>query len=215
MKGRLTIADVMSLAPIIPVIVVNDVNQAVQLAKTLVGVGMPVLEVTLRTPVALDAIRAIKAEVEGAVVGAGTVLSEKNISDSVDAGAEFLVTPGTTPELIEALVSAPVPVLPGIATISEAMTLWARGFNHLKFFPAESIGGASVLKSMQGPVSELNFCPTGGVSIENMAEYLMLENVLCVGGSWMVAPALVESEDWAQIESLARQAVQRASSLQV
>ncbi len=200
------ILEIMQLAPVIPVLVVDDVEKSVLLARALVAGGLPAIEVTLRTPAALDCIRAISKKVEGALVGAGTVLSRIHIDQAIDAGAQFLVSPGTTQELIEASKRTNIPLLPGIATASEAMGLSEEGFIALKFFPAEQAGGAKYLKALSSPLPNLTFCPTGGINAKNAADYLALPNVTCVGGSWVAPGILVEKQEWDAISELARQA---------
>lgn len=199
------IRELASLAPIIPVIVVDDVADAVPLAEALVRGGLPVLEVTLRTDCALDVIKAM-AKVEGARVGAGTIVTAQDVKDVIAAGATFGVTPGSPPALIDACMEAGLPLLPGAATTTEAMTLQARGFEVLKFFPAEAAGGIKVLKGIGGPLPGLSFCPTGGVSPDNAADYLALPNVVCAGGSWIAPLDLVKAGDWTEIENRARAA---------
>ncbi|MFI0236468.1 bifunctional 4-hydroxy-2-oxoglutarate aldolase/2-dehydro-3-deoxy-phosphogluconate aldolase [Streptomyces sp. NPDC016845] len=199
-------SSVLDLAPVVPVVVVEDVADAVPLARALVAGGLPAIEVTLRTPAALDAIRAIAAEVGGAVVGAGTVISPANVADSVAAGAEFLVSPGWTDTLLDAMKGSGVPFLPGVSTTSEVVALIERGVREMKFFPAEAAGGAAYLKALAGPLPQARFCPTGGVSPANAPAYLALENVGCVGGSWMLPGDAIAAKDWARVEKLAREA---------
>lgn len=197
--------EICGLAPVIPVIVVKDVAHAVPLAKALVAGGLPVLEVTLRTPVALEVIRAM-SDVEGGVVGAGTLLTPADVKAAKEAGALFGVSPGITDELLAACEAEELPLLGGVATVSEAMRMLARGYEVCKFFPAEANGGAPVLKAFAGPLPQMKFCPTGGISTKNAAEYLALPNVLCVGGSWPADPALLDAGDWAEVEARARAA---------
>jgi 2-dehydro-3-deoxyphosphogluconate aldolase/(4S)-4-hydroxy-2-oxoglutarate aldolase len=197
--------EICSLAPVIPVIVVKDVAHAVPLAEALVAGGLPVLEVTLRTPVALDVIRAM-AEVEGGVVGAGTLLTPEDVRNAKAAGARFGVSPGVTERLVEACEEAELPLLGGTATVSEAMRLLERGYDVAKFFPAEANGGAKSLKAFAGPLPQMHFCPTGGVTPANAPDYLALPNVLCVGGSWVADPKLLEAGRWDEVERLAREA---------
>lgn len=199
------IRELAGLAPIIPVIVVDDVNDAVPLAEALVRGGLPVLEVTLRTAVALDVIKAMSG-VTGARVGAGTIVTPQDVHDVMAAGATFGVTPGSPAALIDACLAAGLPLLPGAATATEAMTLQARGFEVLKFFPAEGAGGITALKGIGGPLPALSFCPTGGVSVKNAADYLALPNVVCAGGSWIAPLDLVKAGDWDEIETRARAA---------
>lgn len=197
---------VVQAAPVVPVMVIEDIAHAVPLAKALVAGGLPVLEITLRTECALEAIRLIKAEVPGAIVGAGTVNTPADVDRAVAAGSEFLVSPGSTPELIDAVLASGVPILPGVNSPSEVMALMARGFKYLKFFPAEAAGGVPMLKSISGPLPQVKFCPTGGVSLKNLSSYLSLPNVVCVGGSWMAPVDLMKKGDWDAIEKLAREA---------
>ncbi|WP_370207881.1 bifunctional 4-hydroxy-2-oxoglutarate aldolase/2-dehydro-3-deoxy-phosphogluconate aldolase [Pararhodobacter marinus] len=193
------------LAPVIPVIVVDDLDHAVPLAEALVAGGLPVLEVTLRTPCALDAIRAMAA-VPGARVGAGTVLSAHDAANAKAAGATFAVSPGATPALIAACTAQGLPLLPGAASASEVMALLERGYRTLKFFPAGPAGGPAMLKALGGPLPQATFCPTGGVSLANATDYLSLANVACVGGSWVAPAKMMAAGDWAGITELAREA---------
>jgi 2-dehydro-3-deoxyphosphogluconate aldolase/(4S)-4-hydroxy-2-oxoglutarate aldolase len=194
------------LAPVIPVVTIEDARLSIDLAQTLVGAGFPVIEITLRTPAALDAISAIAKAVPEAVVAAGTVLHRGQIGEVVDAGAKFIVTPGTPLPLAEALQEAPVPVMPGCSTVSEAMLLAHLGFETLKFFPAAASGGASWLKAAQGPLPRLWFCPTGGIDPTSAPAYLALPNVPCVGGTWLTPPEALRKGDFATIERLASEA---------
>lgn len=195
-------------APVVPVVVVERVADAVPLARALVEGGLPLIEVTLRTPVALEAVRHIAAEVEGAIVGAGTVIERAQIEASLEAGATFLVSPGTTPELAAAFAETAIPVMAGCATASEAMRLAELGFEVLKFFPAEASGGAAFLKSIAGPLPHLRFCPTGGIGPANVADYLALPNVVAVGGSWVVPQDAIRAGDFGKVRELAQAASQ-------
>ena len=195
------------LAPIIPVLVVDDASVARALAEALVAGGLPVLEVTLRTDAALDVIREM-AQVEGGIVGAGTLLTPEDVQNAVDAGARFGVSPGATDRLLDACEAADLPLLPGAATASEAMALLERGYTVQKFFPAEANGGAPALKAIGAPIPQVRFCPTGGVSLKNAPDYLGLSNVLCAGGSWVAPKELVTKGDWKAIDELAREAAQ-------
>lgn len=197
--------EICRLAPIVPVLVVEDVAHALPLAQALVAGGLPALEVTLRTPAALDVIAAM-AEVEGGVVGAGTLLTPDDVKAAKDAGAQFGVSPGATDVLLDAAEDQGLPLLPGAATASEAMRLLERGYDVLKFFPAEAAGGVSLLKSLASPLPQVRFCPTGGVSPANAGSYLSLPNVLCAGGSWVAPKQAMASGDWTGIETLAREA---------
>lgn len=197
---------VLDLAPVIPVVVVEDLADAVPLARALVAGGLPAIEVTLRTPVALDAIRAIADGVPDAVVGVGTVISPGQVSDALAAGARFLVSPGWTDVLLESMRASGVPFLPGVSTTSEVVALLERGVSEMKFFPAEAAGGAAYLKALAGPLPQARFCPTGGVGPANAPEYLALPNVACVGGSWMLPADAIAAGDWDRVEKLAREA---------
>ncbi|MFI6348740.1 bifunctional 4-hydroxy-2-oxoglutarate aldolase/2-dehydro-3-deoxy-phosphogluconate aldolase [Streptomyces sp. NPDC050560] len=199
-------ASVLDLAPVLPVVVVERPQDAVPLARALVAGGLPAVEITLRTPAALDAIRAVAAEVPGAVVGAGTLVRAEQVPAAVEAGARFLVTPGWTPGLLGALEASGVPFLPGVSTTSEVVALLERGVRDMKFFPAEAAGGAPYLRALASPLPEARFCPTGGVNAALAPAYLALENVACVGGSWMLPADAVAAGDWARVESLARDA---------
>ncbi|MFF4689071.1 bifunctional 4-hydroxy-2-oxoglutarate aldolase/2-dehydro-3-deoxy-phosphogluconate aldolase [Streptomyces sp. NPDC001307] len=197
-------ASVLDLAPVVPVVVVSDAADAVPLARALVAGGLPAIEVTLRTPGALEAIRAIAGEVPEAVVGAGTVLTPEQAGACVVAGARFLVSPGWTDTLLEAMRGSGVPFLPGVSTTSEVVALLERGVREMKFFPAQAAGGTAYLRSLAGPLPQARFCPTGGIGPQTAPEYLSLPNVGCVGGSWMVPADAVAAGDWARIEELAR-----------
>lgn len=199
--------EICDLAPIIPVLVVDDVAHARPLAEALVAGGLPALEVTLRTPAALDVIAAM-AEVEGGVVGAGTLVTPEDVRCAKEAGAQFGVSPGATDALIAACEAEGLPLLPGAATASEAMALYERGYDMLKFFPAEASGGAPALKAIGAPLPQISFCPTGGVSPSNAISYLSLPNVVCAGGSWVAPKDKVMAGDWAGIEALAKEAAQ-------
>ena len=192
----MTIGEIMRVAPVIPVLTVDEVSLARPIAEALVAGGLRVIEVTLRTPVALDVIREM-ARVPGAIVGAGTVLDFSDLSESLDAGAQFVVSPGLTSELAEASAEAGVPFLPGVATASEIMWGLKLGLRHFKFFPAEASGGVATLRALAGPFPDVRFCPTGEISFDSAPEWLKLDAVLCVGGSWPVpsndmAPAEIE-----------------------
>ena len=195
-----------ALAPVIPVVTIEDARHSIPLARTLVGAGLPVVEVTLRTPAALDAIAAIAKAVPEAIVAAGTVTAPSQIAEVIEAGARFIVTPGTPSRLAEALAASTLPAMPGCATVSEALALFDLGFEVLKFFPAGPSGGPAWLKSAAGPLFRLKFCPTGGIDAGNSAAYLALPNVVCVGGSWMAPAEAVAGGDFAAIGELARKA---------
>ncbi|MCB1369061.1 MAG: bifunctional 4-hydroxy-2-oxoglutarate aldolase/2-dehydro-3-deoxy-phosphogluconate aldolase [Rhodobacteraceae bacterium] len=193
------------MAPVMPVLVVQDVAHARPLAEALVAGGLVALEVTLRSPAALAVIREM-AKVAGGVVGAGTLVTPRDVAAAKDAGAAFGVSPGATDALLDAAEAAGLPLLPGAATASEAMRLLERGYDMLKFFPAEAAGGAAALKAIGGPLPQINFCPTGGVSAANARDYLALANVVAVGGSWVAPQAMLEAGQWERIEALARDA---------
>lgn len=197
--------EVCLLAPVIPVLVIDDLATARPLAEALVAGGLLALEVTLRTPMALDAIREM-AKVPGGVVGAGTLLTPEDVRAAKAAGAQFGVSPGVTDRLLKACEDADLPLLPGAATATEAMRLLERGYTVQKFFPAEASGGAPALKSIGAPLPQIRFCPTGGVSLANAQDYLKLPNSLCVGGSWVAPANLVKAGDWEGIVALAREA---------
>ncbi|MFP5336155.1 MAG: bifunctional 4-hydroxy-2-oxoglutarate aldolase/2-dehydro-3-deoxy-phosphogluconate aldolase [Actinomycetes bacterium] len=193
-------------APVVPVVVLEDVDHAVPLARALVEGGLPVVEVTLRTPAALPALRRIADEVPEAVVGAGTVVLPQDVEAAVEAGAQFLVSPGATPTLLDAMAAVDVPSLPGAATASEVVALVERGVTVAKFFPAKAAGGTAMLASLAGPFPQVRFCPTGGIDLASAPDYLALANVVCVGGSWLTPRDAVSAGDWGRIATLARQA---------
>lgn len=207
-----SIKEIMTTSPVIPVMVINRLELAVPLAHALVEGGLKVLEITLRTPAALDAIRRIKAEVPGAIVGAGTIINTKTLNQALDAGSEFIVSPGVTDSLLDAALSSGVPLLPGVITPSEVMRLLDKGITAMKFFPAEAAGGIPMLKSIGGPLPQVTFCPTGGVTPKNAPDYLALSNVACVGGSWMAPADLVDAGDWAEISRRATEATSLKNS---
>lgn len=207
-----TVDDVLTTAPVIPVVTVQGAQDAVRLAEALVAGGLPVVEVTLRTTNALSAIEAIAKNVPDAIVGAGTVLTPGRISAAVSAGAEFIVSPGVTDELITAFKKTKVPVLPGAATASEVMRLLNAGFVRQKFFPAEAAGGVAMLKGLAAPLADVRFCPTGGIKQDNAQDYLSLPNVVCVGGTWIAPTDAIAEGDWKGIEQRARQAADLKSA---
>ena len=198
-------AEICRLAPVVPVIVVDDLAHAKPLAMALVAGGLPALEVTLRTPVALEAIRRM-AEVEGGVVGAGTLLTPADVKAAKAAGAKFGVSPGATQRILEACAEYELPLLPGAATASEIMWLLEQGYTVQKFFPAEQAGGAAYLKSIGSPIPQVKFCPTGGISLKNARDYLGLPNILCVGGSWVAPKDALLRGDWVLVTTLAAEA---------
>ncbi len=207
---KLTALEVMRDAPVIPVIVLNDVAHAVPLARALVAGGIRMLEVTLRTPQALACMEAIARDVPEAVTGAGTIRTVADAKASLNAGAKFGVSPGYTSAVGNACRELGLPLLPGVATGSEIMMAQEDGYTELKFFPAVQAGGLAMLKAWQGPFGDVRFCPTGGISLANAADFLALSNVACVGGSWIVPTDAIQSGDWARITQLAREATQLA-----
>ncbi|MBT4833036.1 MAG: bifunctional 4-hydroxy-2-oxoglutarate aldolase/2-dehydro-3-deoxy-phosphogluconate aldolase [Porticoccaceae bacterium] len=195
---------------VIPVITLDRVEDAVPLAQALVAGGLKVLEVTLRTEAAVEGIREIVKHVPDAIVGTGTVCNEQQIKLSEDLGCQFMISPGATDKLLEAGAQSSVPFLPGVASVSELMRGMEYGHRDFKFFPAEAAGGTSVLKAFAGPFGDVRFCPTGGIGLHNVVEYLALPNVLCVGGSWIAQTNLIRQQAWSEIETLAREAVELA-----
>ncbi|GHH34030.1 bifunctional 4-hydroxy-2-oxoglutarate aldolase/2-dehydro-3-deoxy-phosphogluconate aldolase [Streptomyces candidus] len=196
----------LDLAPVLPVVVLDDPADAVPLARALVAGGLPGIEITLRTEAALDAIGAIAAHVPEATVGAGTVTSPALVEAAAQAGARFLVSPGWTDTLLRAMQGSGLPFLPGVSTASEAVALLERGVTDMKFFPAEAAGGTAYLRSLSGPLPRARFCPTGGITPASAPAYLALPNVGCVGGTWMLPQDAIEAGDWARVEALAREA---------
>lgn len=203
----MTVLDVMRMGPVIPVIVIEDLDRAVPLAEALVAGGVSVLEVTLRRPVALRAIEAVARRVAGAVVGAGTLTRPGDVARAVAAGAAFGVSPGLTPALIAAAAESRMPLLPGVMTPSDVMAARDAGFSELKLFPAQQAGGAGMLRALAGPFPDVTFCPTGGITSATAAEFLTLPNVACVGGSWLTPSGAVAAGDWNRITTLAREAM--------
>lgn len=197
--------DILRQAPVVPVLAIADLDDAIPLAETLVAAGLPVLEITLRTPVALDVIRRMRT-VPGAIVGAGTVLTADDLAAVQAAGAAFAISPGGTDALYAAAHNADIPLLPGIATASELMRGLEYGYKRFKFFPAESSGGIAALKGFTGPFSQVKFCPTGGIDAAKAPSYLALPNVMTVGGSWMVPGDALKAKDWRAIGELAQAA---------
>lgn len=202
----MSVIDILRLGPVMPVLVIDDISHAVPLARALVAGGIRVLEVTLRTPVALDAVRAMCAAVPDAVVGVGTITSPQDLADSKAAGAVFGVSPGLTASLLEAARQTGLPLLPGTMTPSDVMTARAAGLTACKLFPAAVAGGVGMLKALYGPFADMTFCPTGGIDAASAPQYLALPNVACVGGSWLTPKALVQAGDWPAITALARTA---------
>lgn len=211
---KMSSADIFAQGPVVPVLVVNDVNHAVPMAKALLEGGIRVLEVTLRTSCALDVISVIAQEVPDAIVGAGTVINAEQLEQVQAAGAQFAISPGMTKDLLRAGNSGDIALIPGIASISELMTGIDLGYTHFKFFPAEASGGAKAIKSIGGPFPDVTFCPTGGISVNNYLDYLALGNVQCVGGSWLVPEDALKSGDFARITKLAQQAIAGVNELE-
>jgi 2-dehydro-3-deoxyphosphogluconate aldolase/(4S)-4-hydroxy-2-oxoglutarate aldolase len=205
--------EVLLAGPVIPVIVINDPDHAVPLAQALVTGGIRVLEITLRSDAALEAIRRIRSNVPEALVGAGTVLSGQDLQAVAEAGGDFAISPGLTPSLLSAAEQMSIPLIPGVASASELMMALEAGLTELKFFPAQAAGGVEMLKSFAGPFPQVRFCPTGGITPENYREYLALKNVACVGGSWLVPAEKIAQGDWGALTQLAREAVAGAARM--
>ncbi|MGO2131024.1 MAG: bifunctional 4-hydroxy-2-oxoglutarate aldolase/2-dehydro-3-deoxy-phosphogluconate aldolase [Pseudoalteromonas prydzensis] len=202
----MSIEKILASAPVVPVVVIDNLEDAAPLARALYNGGLKALEITLRTPIAAAAVKLMKAEVPEAYVGTGTVVDKASFEASVAAGADFMVSPGVNDELLALAKETDIPFLPGAATPSEVMKLASHGFKFLKFFPAEAAGGTAMLKSIGGPLPQVTFCPTGGIRLATAPSYLALSNVICVGGTWMLDKKLIENKDWQAIEALARQA---------
>lgn len=209
----LSAADIFSQGPVVPVLVVNDVNTAVPMAKALLAGGIRVLEVTLRTPVAIEVISVIAKEVPEAIVGAGTVINAEQLCQVQEVGAKFAISPGMTKDLLVAGNTGQIALIPGISSISELMTGIDLGYDHFKFFPAEASGGAKAIKSFGGPFPNVSFCPTGGIGKNNYLDYLSLANVKCVGGSWLVPEEALKMGNYDLITELAQQAIAGANEL--
>jgi 2-dehydro-3-deoxyphosphogluconate aldolase / (4S)-4-hydroxy-2-oxoglutarate aldolase len=199
--------DVLTACPVMPVMVIQNLDDAVPLARALVAGGIKILEITLRTPIALDAIRLISQEVKEAIVGAGTIANPKQLQAAQDAGAAFAISPGVTPAILSAANAGQIPLIPGIATLSELMLGMDAGLDHFKFFPAEAAGGIPMLQAIAGPFPQITFCPTGGISPGNYRDYLQLPNVACVGGSWLAPQTVVNEKNWGKVTEMAHQAV--------
>lgn len=208
-------SSLLDVVPVIPVVVVKDAADAVPIARALVDGGLPMIELTLRTPAALEAMERIAAEVPDILLGAGTIVDTTQPKTALAAGAQFLVSPGSTPALRQAMRDSGLPHLPGVATVSEVMTLLDEGYTDMKFFPAEAAGGAAFLKAVSSPVPAARFCPTGGISTANVLSYLANPNVGCVGGSWLTPAEAVERKDWAAVASLAAAAVELVHATEV
>lgn len=196
-----------ALTPVVPVMVIDRIEDALPMGEALANAGITLFEVTMRTPVALDAIRLLREKMPDATVGVGTVTTPEELQQAIDVGAQFAISPGITTALLEAGRAAPIPLIPGVATISELMQAKALGYTHLKFFPAEAAGGTAMLKSIAGPFPAITFCPTGGIHEGNYRDYLALPNVACVGGSWILPKSSIEQGDWAAVTALAKRAL--------
>ena len=210
-KWKYSPADIFAAGPVVPVLVINDVEKAVPLAKALMAGGIKVLEVTLRTPAAIDVIKRIADEVPDSLIGAGTVTNAQQLKAVIEAGAKFAISPGMTADLLKAGMEAEIPLIPGISSTSELMKGKDAGYTHMKFFPAEASGGVKAIKAISGPFPEFTFCPTGGIGPGNYNDYLALKNGVCVGGSWLAPDDAIESGDWSRITQLAKEAVAGAN----
>ena len=209
---KISPAEIFAAGPVVPVLVINDVEKAVPLAKALMAGGIKVLEVTLRTPVAIDVISTIAKEVPDALIGAGTVTNAQQLKAVTEAGAKFAISPGMTADLLKAGMEGDIPLIPGISSTSDLMKGKDAGYTHMKFFPAEASGGVKAIKSISGPFPDVTFCPTGGIGPANYKEYLALPNVKCVGGSWVAPDDAINEGDWDRITQLAKEAVDGASA---
>jgi 2-dehydro-3-deoxyphosphogluconate aldolase/(4S)-4-hydroxy-2-oxoglutarate aldolase len=206
MSKKLNAEDVFRLSPVMPVVTIDNAEHAEQLARVLLASGVGTIEVTMRTPAALDAISAIAKRVPEMIVGAGTVLTLEDLDAAIEAGARYALSPGGTPKLLKAARNAKIPFIPGVATSSEIMRGLDLGYTCFKFFPAEQLGSVAGLKAQAGPLPQAKFCPTGGIGEEKVPSYLALPNVLCVGGSWIASAEMIRAENWASIEATAKQA---------
>ena len=209
---KISPAEIFAAGPVVPVLVINDVEKAVPLAKALMAGGIKVLEVTLRTPVAIDVISTIAKEVPDALIGAGTVTNAQQLKAVTEAGAKFAISPGMTADLLKAGMDGDIPLIPGISSTSDLMKGKDAGYTHMKFFPAEASGGVKAIKSISGPFPDVTFCPTGGIGPANYKDYLALGNVKCVGGSWVAPDDAINEGDWDRITQLAKEAVEGASA---
>lgn len=206
-KWAISPAAIFEAGPVVPVLVIHDVNAAVPLAKALMAGGIKVLEVTLRTPAAIDVIKRIAQEVPDALIGAGTVTNAQQLKEVTEAGAKFAISPGMTADLLKAGMEGSIPLIPGISSISDLMKGKDAGYHYMKFFPAEASGGVKAIKSISGPFPDVKFCPTGGIGPDNYLDYLALPNVMCVGGSWLAPDDAIENGEWDRITQLAKQAI--------
>jgi 2-dehydro-3-deoxyphosphogluconate aldolase/(4S)-4-hydroxy-2-oxoglutarate aldolase len=203
--------DIFAAGPIVPVLVINKVEEALPIAEALLAADVKVLEVTLRTPAALDVINTIAKELPEAIIGSGTVTNRQQLQQSYDAGAKFAISPGLTKDLLQSGNEGNIALIPGISSISELMDAADYGYDHLKFFPAEASGGVNAIKSIGGPFPDIRFCPTGGINLKNVRDYLALPNVVCCGGSWLVSNDIVRDKNWSQITTLANQALRHVT----
>ena len=206
-KWQVAPKDLFAMGPVVPVLVIKDVEDALPIAEALLEADIKVLEVTLRTPAALDVISTIAKALPEAVVGSGTVTNRELLQRSADAGAKFAISPGLTKDLLQAGNEGDIALIPGISSISELMDGIDYGYDHFKFFPAEASGGVNAIKSIGGPFADIRFCPTGGININNINKYLALPNVACCGGSWLVSDEIIAQKNWKQITELAKQAL--------
>lgn len=213
MAWELSPQQVFNASPIVPVMVIKDLDDAVPMAQALLDGGIKIFEITLRTECALDAIRLISESFPDVLVGAGTVLDTKQYDAAIEAGAKFIISPGFTPELLDYATKQTVPLIPGVSTASEVMQARSYGYKHLKFFPAEANGGAPALKSISGPITDVQFCPTGGISPKNIGDYLAIGSVATAGGSWMLPESLLAAKDWSAITQLTKEAVELVEGL--
>ncbi|WRA06982.1 bifunctional 4-hydroxy-2-oxoglutarate aldolase/2-dehydro-3-deoxy-phosphogluconate aldolase [Helicobacter pylori] len=201
------IIEILQISPIVPVVVIENIKDAVPLAQSLIEGGIPIIEVTLRSSCALEAIELIAKNVPKMRVGAGTILNLTQLEQAQNRGAEFLISPGLTPSLLEYAKKKDMPLIPGVSSSSEVMQALELGYNALKFFPAEYCGGVKLLNAFNGPFKGVKFCPTGGISVDNMRSYLNLENVLCVGGSWLTPKDLIQNKEWDKITEICKRAL--------
>lgn len=207
---RIAPSELFQLTPIVPVMVIDRLEDAEPMGRALFNAGISLFEVTLRTPIALEAIQLLREKIPQAIVGVGTITTTEELKAATQAGAQFAISPGITPALLKAGKESEIPLIPGVATVSEVMQAMGAGYTHLKFFPAEAAGGVAMLKAISGPLPNIRFCPTGGIHQGNFLDYLALQNVLCVGGSWILPQALIEQKNWSDLEALASASVAAA-----
>jgi len=209
---QLTPEQLFAMGPVVPVLVIENVEDALPIAKALIDAGIKVLEVTLRTPAAIDVIKTIADNIPEAIVGAGTVTNRELLQQSAEAGAKFAISPGLTKDLLQAGNEGDIALVPGISSISELMDGIDYGYDHFKFFPAEASGGVKAIKSIGGPFPDIRFCPTGGINLDNINNYLALSSVVCCGGSWLVSDEIIKNKDWGKITELAKEAIAAVNS---